>query len=329
MTSGAAEATEIRAELFADVQRVPVRALSTGHSPRQEGEDIEHTRMLARIDDGLPPILVHRPTMRVIDGAHRLGAARLRGEETIEVRFFDGSEMEAFLLAVRANTTHGLPLTHADRSRAAERIIVSHPTWSDRAIAQAAGLGARTVATLRRKLELGGAGGEATPQPQARTGRDGRIRPLDNAIGRLRAAAVIKERPDASLREVAREVGVSPSTVRDVRARLQRGDDPVPGNRVAGAPRPVPATTVEGLPEVAMADMLEGLRNDPSLRFSESGRNLLRWIQSRAVRPEERVGVADQVPTNYAGTVAELARGCADEWLQLADALEEKRSHSR
>jgi hypothetical protein len=35
----------------------------------------------------LPPILVHRATNRIIDGMHRLEAAKLRGDETISVRF--------------------------------------------------------------------------------------------------------------------------------------------------------------------------------------------------------------------------------------------------
>src|SRR5215204_7137150 len=73
-----------------EIQLVPVRSLLPADSPRQAGVDLEHTRMLAGIDERLPPIIVHRSTMRVIDGAHRLGAALLRGDEMIEVRFFDG-----------------------------------------------------------------------------------------------------------------------------------------------------------------------------------------------------------------------------------------------
>jgi hypothetical protein len=35
----------------------------------------------------------------------------LRGEKQIAVRFFEGSDDLAFVLAVRANTAHRLPLT--------------------------------------------------------------------------------------------------------------------------------------------------------------------------------------------------------------------------
>jgi hypothetical protein len=57
----------------------------------------------------LPPLLVDRRSMRVIDGMHRLMAALLKKRETIDVEFFDGSYADAFLLAVEANVAHGLP----------------------------------------------------------------------------------------------------------------------------------------------------------------------------------------------------------------------------
>jgi ParB-like chromosome segregation protein Spo0J len=306
---------------------LPVRSLLPADSPRAVGEDVEHTRMLARIDERLPPIIVHRATMRVIDGTHRLSAALLRGDETIEVRLFDGTEQEAFILAVRTNIAHGLPLSLADRMRAAERILASNPGWSDRAIASAAGLGARTVGTIRRRQEgLPRQEGAAVRDIRARTGRDGRVRPLDNAEGRLKASAVIRQRPGASLREVAREAGVSPSTVRDVRQRLQRGEDPVPRLRRNAEERP----SAEQVPldGPALAALLQGLRTDPSLRFTESGRALLRWIFSRAVKSGERLDMAGKVPPHCTYIVADVARACADEWLRLADDLEQRSADS-
>lgn len=318
------ESTLVHAQLNdnSGSQWLPVRSLQPADSPRQAGEDIEHMRMLARIDVSLPPIIVHRSTMRVIDGMHRLGATLLRGDEMIEVRFFDGTEQEAFVLAVKANIAHGLPLSLADRTRAAERIIASHPAWSDRAIASAAGLGARTVGNIRRRIQV-------DTNIAARTGRDGRVRPLDNSEGRLRAWAIIKERPEASLREIAREAGVSPSTVRDVRRRVQRGEDPVPQVRrrrgEAQAIEPGGGGLGEG-PE--LASMLKGLQSDPSLRFTESGRGLLRWIFSRAIRSDERLNVAGKVPPHCTYIIANVARACADEWLQLANELEQRSTYS-
>ncbi|MFD0884088.1 VWA domain-containing protein [Streptosporangium algeriense] len=119
---------------------VPIADLADSDSPRLDGVNIEHAQGLADSTAELPPILVHRPTMRVIDGMHRLCAAILRGRRTIAVRFFSGSEKDAFVLAVHANVAHGLPLSLADRTASAERVMGSHPEWSDRATATVTGL---------------------------------------------------------------------------------------------------------------------------------------------------------------------------------------------
>jgi ParB-like chromosome segregation protein Spo0J len=300
---------------------LPVASLHPADSPRQAGEDVGHIQMLARIDARLPPVLVHRGTMRVIDGMHRLRAAKLRGDDRIEVKFFDGTVQEAFVLAVKANTTHGLPLSLADRSQATERIIAANPTWSDRVIASAVGLGARTVGNIRRRMQ----GDVEVDSVIARTGRDGRVRPLDHTDGRLRASALIKERPDASLREIAREVGVSPSTVRDVRQRLQRGEDPVPQARRRRDDR---LMDDKKLDRGRIAMMLHGLRSDPSLRFTESGRIVLRWVFARTISYDEWLDVTRKVPPHCAYILANVARSCADEWLQMADELEQRSAHS-
>ena len=157
-----------------EVLRVPILSLQPGDSPRLEGEDKAHIAWLAETEAALPPILVDRRNMRVIDGMHRLLAASLRGREWIEVQFFDDSPAEAFRRAVEANVTHGLPLTQADRRAAAKRIVVSHPHLSDRAIGESTGLAARTVAGIRRRTA-------DVARPNARVGRDGRVRPLDGA----------------------------------------------------------------------------------------------------------------------------------------------------
>ena len=74
------------------VELVPLSSLLPAFSPRIDGEDDEHIKMLADVGNELPPILVHRPTMRVIDGMHRLGAATMRGDAMIRVQFFERSE---------------------------------------------------------------------------------------------------------------------------------------------------------------------------------------------------------------------------------------------
>jgi ParB-like chromosome segregation protein Spo0J len=212
------------------VVAVPVLSLRPGESPRLDGEDKAHIARLAGTEAQLPPILVDRRTMRVIDGMHRLMAASLRGRETVDVIFFEGSPADVFLRAVEENVAHGLPLSLADRQAAANRIITSHPQMSDRAIGQSVGLSAQTVAMIRRRLS------STVPQLTSRVGRDGKVRPLNSGEGRRRAARLLAEQPNASLREIAKEASISAATVRDVRRRLQRGEPPAPVDRLASCP---------------------------------------------------------------------------------------------
>jgi hypothetical protein len=74
---------------------VSVGMLLPADSPRLDGENPDHIRLLAEATGPPPPILAHRPTMRVIDGMHRLRAAMLRGDTEIAVVFFDGTDVEA------------------------------------------------------------------------------------------------------------------------------------------------------------------------------------------------------------------------------------------
>ncbi|MGW0121079.1 nuclease [Streptomyces sp. NPDC003327] len=218
---------------------VPVSALSAGVSLRQSGTDAAHIQLLvdAAGTAELPPILVQLDGYRIIDGLHRLEAARLRGDETIKARFLDCSNSEALVIAMKANGTHGLPLSKADRVSGAQRVLGSHPDWSDRAIAGITGLSAKTIASLRDRT------GDATPLDGKRIGRDGRRRPVDAGEGRRRAAEYIAAHPNAPLRQVARETDVSLGTVHDVSARLRRGEGPERDGRRQGAARDRAAAT--------------------------------------------------------------------------------------
>ncbi len=300
-----------------------------GDSPRFTVEDVEHTRRLMEVSEELPPIVVHRSTMRVIDGVHRLRAAQLGGRETVVVRFFDGTEDSAFIRAVEGNVRHGLPLSLAERRAAAARIVLTHPYWSDRRIASVAGLSGRTVAEIR-------AASDARQSPgEFRLGRDGRARPIDANSGRRLAGRLVKERPGASLREIARIAGISPETVRDVRRWLERGEDPVPQSRrtqsggvrprtEAGQPRSQPGRVVGRIPKGPLSHdeqvaIVQALRRDPSLRLSEAGRLLLRWLEisQTAVREWDRILYA--IPSHRVQQVAKLAKSYAEDWVLLAD----------
>jgi hypothetical protein len=155
---------------ISEIAAVPISSLASGISPRSNGESKAHIAQLAEVESALPPLLVDRRTMQVIDGMHRLRAAMLQGRQTIEVTFFEGTAADAFLRAVEANVRHGLPLSFADRKAAAARIISSHPHLSDRALAESTGLSAKLIARIRRSTE-------SVPRLNARVGKDGRTRP--------------------------------------------------------------------------------------------------------------------------------------------------------
>lgn len=298
---------------------VQIVSLQSGESPRLEGENQAHIAWLAETEAALPPILVDRRDMRVIDGMHRLLAATLRGQETIEVEFFDGDPADAFLLAVEANVTHGLPLSQADRRAAAMRIVASHPHLSDRGIGESTGLAARTVAGIRQRST------DAVPQLNARVGRDGRVRPLDGLTGRRRVAELVAKHPRASLREIARAAGVSPATARDVRRRLERGEEP--GRAPAGpepAPHPAARQRFRRAPGVEPAQVLEKLLRDPSLRHNEQGRWLLRLLKNNALSPPKWSDAVTAVPPHCAALVVQLARSYAQMWLDFAQELDER-----
>ncbi|AZM56995.1 streptomycin biosynthesis protein [Streptomyces sp. WAC 01529] len=307
------------------VVEVEIGSLSTADSPRTSGVDPDHVEALAVVETPLPPITVHRPTMRVIDGLHRLRAAELRGARKIAVKYFDGAEDDAFVLAVESNVTHGLPLTTADRKRAAARIIATHPQWSDRMIASVSGIAPGTVADIRRR-EPGNRAGDGS-----RIGHDGRVRPINGAEGRRLASELIAQNPALSLRQVARVASISPETVRDVRNRMMRGEDPVvrrgrqpgTGERVV-APRMRPSAVPDRDAAQDRAAAVKRLKADPALRFSEVGRTLLRLLNIHTISMEEWDQIIDKVPPHCRGVVAYLAGESAEMWTEVATRMQGK-----
>jgi ParB-like chromosome segregation protein Spo0J len=300
---------------------VPIASLVSVGSPRSGGINVAHVERLAEAELTLPPILIHGSTMRIVDGVHRVAAALLLGRTAIQAHLLEGSLEAAFVIAVRANVTHGLPLPLADRRAAVQKIMEFHADWSDRAIAAATGLSARTVGDIRSTEAVAGLSAK-------RRGRDGRLRPLNAAAGRQLAAEIISWRPKASLREIAGMAGVSPTTVRDVRDRLARGEDPVPipqragscsvSGRQAKPPRPDASAPAD------VSGVLSTLSRDPALRMNAAGRDLLRWLHLHAVHPVDSERVAQTVPDHCVEHIAEVAQRCAANWALIARTLAER-----
>ncbi|WP_369332903.1 streptomycin biosynthesis protein [Nonomuraea candida] len=278
---------------------------------------------------------------------HRLRAVALRGDKTIPVRFFEGDECDAFVIAVRENTTHGLPLSVADRTAAAGRIVRSHPQWSDRAIARIVGLSAQTVSSIRSVIL------PREAQPSARLGRDGRVRPMDSTAGRIRAAELIEAEPHSSLRRIAKEAGVSPNTVRDVRNRLRRGEGPLPGSSRSvevtegSLPPDQPAAVSVQLQDIALGaakvprsmgspkldqsrkSPLNTLIRDPALRSAERGRLLLRMLSASATLVPTRAQLIDAIPEHCVELVYQVAKESAAAWEEFAEDLQRRTERDR
>ncbi|WP_431780372.1 ParB/RepB/Spo0J family partition protein [Streptomyces chumphonensis] len=307
---------------------IDIHTLLPADSPRFT-LDQAHVQTLAESEMEFPPILVHRATSRVVDGMHRLRATELRKRRTIAAQWFEGDEHAAFLLAVESNTRHGLPLSSDERKQAALRILRAHPHWSDRSIAERTGWNANGVGALRRAVADPGA------RPEARVGRDGRVRPSTTAEGRRVAAEVIRRNPDASLREVARRAGISVGTVRDVRQRLAQGRPVVPEDRrsagparalafTATVPPPPDQNRVERgtAPDLARRiTLFDVLRNDPSLRLSESGRLVLNRLHTQLRTTEEWKRLAPTIPPHGRSAVADILSACADDLKGMAQEL--------
>lgn len=298
---------------------VPIHQLIPGFSPRLDGEDPDHIETLVKSDNQHPPILVHRATMQVIDGMHRLRAAMRRGDETVTVAYFDGSEDHAFLLAVKNNSCHGLPLKPADREAAVQRVFQQHPNWSDRAIAMATGISSKTVAAIRQRSAA------ADSPSKTRLGLDGRVRPLNASEGRLRASEAIADNPDASLREIARAAGISVATARDVRERLRSGRDPLPrGHQEARTRGLAEPSTESRRPAVDPRTIVTALKRDPSMRFNEAGRFVLRLLEVHALRQEDWAKLATHVPAHWVEDLLMLAKEHETAWEKFAKHLEHR-----
>jgi ParB-like chromosome segregation protein Spo0J len=302
MRAGPGEAivsTLVVAAEAAEEDWLPIDVLVAGDSPRRDGVDSAHVARLAECGAELPPIVVHRQTMRVIDGMHRLHAAMRNGRELVQVTFFDGGDDEAFILAVELNIRHGLPLSLSDRKAAARRILLASPELSDRAIGSKTGLSDKTIAVIRKRS------GADFPHPVTRRGRDGRIYPVARGDGRQRVARLLAERPGASLRDIASAAGVSPAMVSNVRRQL------LP---------PVEQAAPAGEPD--RQAVLEQLCSDPSVRDKEAGRELVRWLSRYAVGTADLPDLAGAIPSHRVPQVAALARQAASAWLTLARILE-------
>lgn len=128
--------------------------------------------------DVFPPIIVVYDGRHywLADGFHRLHAALAREQSAIECRVFEGSLRDARLIALKANSSHGLRRTNADKRRAVAMALADEE-WSkksNRWLAEVCGVGHHLVESIRRTLSAAPARPQAGSDEPVRQGRDGR-----------------------------------------------------------------------------------------------------------------------------------------------------------
>jgi ParB-like chromosome segregation protein Spo0J len=278
---------------------IELALVRTGRSPRAQPIDDAHVELLRSCIDSVPPVVLQAANLTIIDGAHRVLAARREGRTTIRAVLFEGTAEQAFREAVRHNVAHGKPLTRAEREQAAAEILQGAPELSDRSIADVCGLSPDAIVRVRRA--------STSEEPTHRLGRDGRRRPVDPTLGRVRVAELLAREPHVSDRQAATKAGVSQGTARDVRRRLTKGESPIP-----------PASREPVRAHSSPTDWSD----DSALRNGRDGQAFAQWMDGHSVKPDEWRRWPAAVPVGRLYAVADEARRQAREWSAFADALE-------
>lgn len=187
-----------------------------------------------------PPVVVFFDGAEhwLADGFHRYHAHKQAGKASILADVREGTLLDAKLLAVGANSGHGLRRTNEDKRRAVQ-MVLDEPAWShwsDRDIAEACGVSAPFVAGIRRP-----------PKKQATTcGSE--------------PAPVDKRKPFTPQQEGGDSTPVKKTTLPPAPAPAERGqtlppaDDDGPSDEELAAAERETAEELEALRRIAMAD---------------------------------------------------------------------------
>ena len=118
-----------------------------------------------------PPVVVFKNGVGywLAAGNHRVAAAEKNGATEIYADIQDGSEDDAVLYAAASNKAHGQRRTNSDKRRDVEAVLKRRPEWSDRKIADHAGVSNNFVSQLRGEVS---SDDSSTP----RVGKDGKKR---------------------------------------------------------------------------------------------------------------------------------------------------------
>jgi hypothetical protein len=303
-----------------EVVEIAIDELRVGPSMRERGIDATHVATLAEVPASWPPIVVNRSDGSIVDGQHRVAAAKQIGLRCVLGVFFDGSPEDGYFEFVRRNVAHGLPLTLVERRHAARRILCSRPDLSDRGIGVLCGLSPRTVARLREEADSYGPRASGARRSNGRVGRDGRVRPIDPAAVRARIADELVRQPGASLRRIASAVGASPETVRSVRNEMRAVSTPLPQDALP--PDESGATVLGLLAGPHKAPIAASCRDDRAFTDRENGQQFVDWLSATSVEQGDLWRYVASVPLSRVYEIADEARRRAEFWTRFAEATE-------
>ena len=110
------------------------------------------------------------------DGFHRFFATKKAGKKQIHEDITPGTQRDAVLHSLGANTSHGLPRSNKDKKRAVETLLndPEWSKWSSRAIAEKCVVSHSYVSTLRDKMKSGHVSTPANPE-QSKPGTSGNV----------------------------------------------------------------------------------------------------------------------------------------------------------
>lgn len=273
-----------------EVRDIAVADLCVTYSPRHERVDEGHLLALMEVMDDLPPIIVDKRTNRVIDGVHRLEAFRRAGRTTIRAVLFCGDQTEALALAIRANVTHGKPLSLNEREAGAAELLLQCPERSDRWVASICALSHSTVGGIRRAVV--GVG------PALRIGRDGRSR----AVGTPDTEAT-KGKPDRTVGKRTRAADLSSGGLGSGAYDQDQEEAQVL------AARPTNQDTGAHCPEASRGAFTHLPEVDA-------------WFARTDISTNDLDAVLGDLPLGRLYEVADECRRRTRIWIQIADALE-------
>jgi ParB-like chromosome segregation protein Spo0J len=284
-----------------EVHTLRIAEVGVNYSPRRERLNDDHVCALSEVIDQLPPIIVDKRTMSVIDGIHRLEAHRRASRTTIRAILFAGDETEALALAIRANVGHGRPLSLGERQTAAATLLCRCPDRSDRWIAQVCALSHSTVGNIRKAVAAEG--------PPVRVGQDGR-----------RRRAVTPTAPTGYSKRGGHH-GPDPNE-----ARISGSPKRI-GEAAASAAVLVPDTETRQAAGQPLYDQGREVTRDLLKRSRatlRTGHEVSGWFERTSISEEDVGSFVHHVPLGEVSAIAEECRHRSRLWDELAESLKDR-----